>query len=212
MTKSSKIPLQDQRVSGLADAGGSHPPENSLPFVVEARTLDKLVPFARNSRTHSPAQVAQIAASIREWGFTNPILIDERDTILAGHGRLAAATKLGMAEVPVIVARNWTESQKRAYVIADNKLAMNSGWNSELLAVELKDLAMAGFDLIKTGFEGDELAGLLGDMHAAETPEEIAPAIDDVKFLLLVEVANESEQAKLFDELKTRGLDCKVMN
>ena len=104
---------------------------------VERWPLERLVPYAKNSRTHSDAQVAQIAASIREWGWTTPILVDEAGGIIAGHGRLQAARRLQMAEVPVVVASGWSEAQKRAYVIADNKLALNAGWDNELLALEL---------------------------------------------------------------------------
>jgi ParB-like chromosome segregation protein Spo0J len=100
---------------------------------VERRPLASLIPSARNARTHSDAQVAQIAASIREWGWTMPILVDEAGTIIAGHGRLLAAARLGLDQVPVMVARGWTEAQKRAYLIADNKLGLNAGWNEELL-------------------------------------------------------------------------------
>ena len=94
---------------------------------VEMRAIAGLVPYARNSRTHSPEQVDQIAASMREWGWTNPILVDEKDTIIAGHGRVLAAQKLGLTDAPVMVARGWSDAQKRAYVIADNKLALNAG-------------------------------------------------------------------------------------
>ena len=106
---------------------------------VERWPLDRLVPYARNARTHSDAQVAQIAGSIREWGWTKPVLVDENG-IIAGHGRVLAARKLGLTEVPVMVARGWSEAQKRAYVIADNKLALNAGWDEELLRLELADL------------------------------------------------------------------------
>src|SRR5437870_1428691 len=100
---------------------------------IELWPVEKLIPFARSARTHSEAQVAQIAASIAEFGFNNPILVDTKAGILAGHGRLLAARKLGMAEVPVIVLDHLTEAQKRAYIIADNQLALNGGWNEELL-------------------------------------------------------------------------------
>src|SRR5215468_526674 len=100
---------------------------------VQRFAVDKLIPYARNARTHSPAQIAQIAASIREWGFTVPVLIDEAGMIIAGHGRVLAAQQLGLGEVPVIVARGWTEAQKKAYVIADNKLTENGGWDEALL-------------------------------------------------------------------------------
>jgi ParB-like chromosome segregation protein Spo0J len=121
---------------------------------------EKLIPYARNSRTHSPEQVAQIAASIKEFGFTNPILIDEENGIIAGHGRLLAAQKLGIEEVPVIVMHGLTDAQKKAYVIADNKLALNAGWDDEMLRVEFAELEELGFDLELTGFSLDEIAGL----------------------------------------------------
>ena len=107
---------------------------------VERWAVSRLIPYARNARTHSDAQVAQIAASIREWGWTTPVLVDEAGGLIAGHGRVMAARKLGIAEVPVMVARGWSEAQKRAYVLADNKLALNAGWDEELLRVELADL------------------------------------------------------------------------
>jgi ParB-like chromosome segregation protein Spo0J len=100
---------------------------------VERWQLDRLVPYARNARTHSDAQVAQIAASVREWGWTVPVLVDESGMLIAGHGRVLAARKLGLSEIPVMVARGWSVAQKRAYVIADNKLTLNAGWDPEML-------------------------------------------------------------------------------
>jgi len=137
---------------------------------VERRKVSDLIPYARNSRTHSDAQVAQIAASIREWGWTTPILIDQAEMIIAGHGRVLAARKLGLEDVPVVVADGWTDAQKRAYVIADNKLALNSGWDMDLLSVEFADLSELGFDLEKIGFTDDELAGILIDASEVEMP------------------------------------------
>lgn len=124
---------------------------------IETVPIDKLIPYARNSRTHSDEQIAQVAASIREFGFTNPVLIDAEDGIIAGHGRVMAGRKLGLKEVPCIRLAHLTEAQKRAYIIADNKLALNSGWDEELLAVELADLREMDFDLNLTGFDGDEI-------------------------------------------------------
>ena len=114
---------------------------------VEQWPIDKLVPYAKNSRTHSDEQIAQLAASIKEWGFTSAVLVDEQGGIIAGHGRVMAARKLGMESLPVMVAAGWTEAQKRAYVIADNKLALNAGWDNELLALELAELGDLGFDV-----------------------------------------------------------------
>jgi ParB-like chromosome segregation protein Spo0J len=104
---------------------------------IEHWPIDRLVPYARNARTHTDAQIAQIAASIREWGWTIPVLVAEDGTILAGHARVLAAIKLGITQVPVIVARGWSEAKKRGYVIADNKLTLNSAWDGELLRIEL---------------------------------------------------------------------------
>jgi len=130
---------------------------------IKRRKVAELIPYARNARTHSPEQVAQIAASIKEWGFTNPVLIDETDGIIAGHGRVLAAQLIGLVDVPTMTATGWTEAQKRAYVIADNKLALNAGWDNELLAVEFGELAALDFDLTLTGFGEGELADLLTD-------------------------------------------------
>lgn len=129
----------------------------------ERRSVASLIPYARNARTHSEAQVAQIAASIREWGWTNPVLIDETGGIIAGHGRVMAARKLKIEEVPCIVATGWSEAQKRAYILADNQLAMNAGWDMDLLKVEIGDLKTEGFDLGLMGFDADWLNTLMAD-------------------------------------------------
>ena len=138
---------------------------------VERWPINKLVPYARNARTHSDEQVGQIAASIKEWGWTTPILVDETGSIIAGHGRTLAAQRLQMTEVPVMVAKGWSEAKKRAYVLADNKLALNAGWDNEMLALELGEIGDLGFDLDLTGFTADEIAALM--------PEEIPPGLTD---------------------------------
>jgi DNA modification methylase len=130
---------------------------------IEQIGIATLIPFAKNSRTHSDAQVAQIAASIREFGFTNPVLIDEANGIIAGHGRVLAARKLKLTEVPCIRLAYLTDAQKRAYVIADNKLALNAGWDEAMLKLELADLKALDFDLDLTGFDTDEIDALLAE-------------------------------------------------
>ncbi len=137
--------------------------------------MSSLVPYARNSRTHSASQVEQIAASIRAWGWTVPVLVDENDGLIAGHARVMAAKQLGLAEVPVMVARGWSEAQKRAYVIADNKLALNAGWDEALLKIELTELQALDFDLGITGFSLDEIATLTMDGTAGLTDPDDAP-------------------------------------
>lgn len=154
---------------------------------VERRPVAGLIPYARNARTHSEAQVAQIAASIREWGWTMPVLVDEAGGIIAGHGRILAAQMLGLADVPTMVACGWTDAQKRTYILADNKLGLNAGWDDALLALELGDLKEADVDLGLTGFETDEIEALFGKATARaglvdpdETPD---PPTDPVSRL-----------------------------
>lgn len=142
--------------------------------------VDKLIPYAKNSRTHSEAQVAQIAASIKEFGFRNPILVDGVG-IIAGHGRLLAAQKLGLAKVPTIDCSDMTPSQKKAYIIADNKLALNAGWDNAMLTIELQDLEDEGFDLTLTGFDDTELDALLNVIEGTDglTDEDAVPDVPD---------------------------------
>jgi ParB-like chromosome segregation protein Spo0J len=132
-----------------------------------------LIPYARNSRTHSDAQVAQIAASIREFGWTNPVLLDGDNGIIAGHGRVMAAQKLGETQVPTIELGHMSETQKRAYIIADNKLALNAGWDEQMLALEIQDLKDVGYSLDMTGFSADELTEVMFDkLIDPESPDE----------------------------------------
>jgi DNA modification methylase len=145
---------------------------------VEQWPIEKLVPYAKNSRTHSEEQVAQIASSIKEWGFTTAVLVDESGSIIAGHGRVMAARKLGMASLPVMVAKDWSDAQKRAYVIADNKLALNAGWDNDLLALELAELGDLGFDLELTGFSDEEIKALMPvEIEEGLTDEDAVPDV-----------------------------------
>ena len=161
---------------------------------IEWKDVQSLTPYARNSRTHSDEQVAQICASIKEFGWTNPILIDDESTIIAGHGRLLASQRLSLKEVPTITLTGLTEAQKRAYVIADNRLALNAGWDNDMLAIELKDLADEGFDLDLTGFDTKEIDALLAEADKVENgltdedavppePEEATSVLGDVWLL-----------------------------
>jgi hypothetical protein len=141
-------------------------------LAVVYRQIDALIPYVGNSRTHSDEQVAQIAASIREFGFTNPILTDGENGIIAGHGRLMAARKLAMDEVPTIELAGLTAAQKRAYVIADNKLALNAGWDVAALKVEFSLLGDENFDIALTGFDAGEIAALSLDIERGENDPE----------------------------------------
>ena len=147
---------------------------------IKMLAVDKIIPYVKNSRTHSDEQVAQVAASIKEFGFTNPILLDKENVIIAGHGRMLAAQRLGLSEVPCIRLDHLTEAQKKAYIIADNKLALNAGWDNELLGLELGELLENGFDLGITGFAPDELDLLLALNNVDEeglTEDDAAPAL-----------------------------------
>jgi len=135
-----------------------------------------LIPYARNARTHSEAQIAEISGSIREFGFTNPVLIDPEGGIIAGHGRVLAARQLEMTQIPTICLSGLSETQRRAYIIADNKLALNAGWDPELLRLELGELKLDGFDLALTGFGELELGDLLAERTGGLTDPDDAPA------------------------------------
>jgi len=173
---------------------------------IEQLPTADLIPYARNTRTHSPEQVAQIAGSIREFGFTNPILIDAENGIIAGHGRVMAASKLGLAKVPCIRLAHLTDTQKRAYIIADNKLALNAGWDEEMLGLELADLREADFDLELLGFDNSEIEDQLN--------QETVKTNDDVKinscFEVIAECEHEEEQQMVYNILTEKEIKCRI--
>ena len=170
------------------------------------RPIESLVPYARNARTHSDAQVAQIAASIVEFGFTSPVLIDDEGGIVAGHGRVLAARQLGRTSVPCIVLDGLTKTQRRAYVLADNKLALNAGWDDALLSIEFAELKAQGFDLSLTGFDDVALSGL-DDLPTPPVAVDIDP---NLSFHVIVTVPTEQLQVSLCTELEARGLVVKL--
>lgn len=180
------MPKTSQNGSGEAQAApeGDSPKKPRKPSKsdsdakLEYLPVSQLIPFARNSRTHDDAQVAQIAGSIREFGFTNPVLIDSANGIIAGHGRVLAARKLDLEKVPCIRLEHLTDAQKRAYIIADNKLALNAGWDNNLLSLEFKDLKDLDFDLSLTGFLPDEINALLApEQVEGLTNEDAVPEV-----------------------------------
>lgn len=162
-------------------------PEKSALSIVYV-PAETLVPYDKNARTHSPDRVDQIAASMQEFGFTNPILIDEKNIIIAGHGRLEAAKRLNMESVPVIVLKGLTEAQRRAYVLADNRIALNAGWDENMLAAELADLEDEDFDLQLLGFSPEELDRLLPEAEPLGSmpvlPSAAKPAFQQITFTL----------------------------
>jgi ParB-like chromosome segregation protein Spo0J len=170
----------------------------------------ELVVYANNSRTHSDTQVAQLVASLQEFGFTNPILIDATNGIIAGHGRLRAAVELGYETVPTIELSNLTDEQRRAYIIADNKLALNAGWDNELLAFELQHLQDAGFDLELTGFNADDLKALT--LEDPDLDEDFKEPSDESRNTLLIECTGERELETLYEEMQKRGFQCKILS
>jgi ParB-like chromosome segregation protein Spo0J len=173
-----------------------------MPTGVVMRRTAELVPYANNARTHTAEQVQQIAASMREFGFTNPVLISSKNDIIAGHGRVLAAQLIGADEVPCIELGYLSAKQRRAYVLADNKIALNAGWNSELLTIELGRLEADGFDLSLTGFSGDELAPLgLGEGDPEEDEGEDPPK----KYACTIACDDEDDQRETIEELVALG-------
>jgi ParB-like chromosome segregation protein Spo0J len=173
-------------------------------LTIQYKKIDQLIPYARNSRTHSDAQVAQIAASIKEFGWTNPVLMDGDNGIIAGHGRVLAARKLGQTDIPTIELSHMTDTQKRAYIIADNNLALNAGWDEDLLALELKDIENLGFDLSIIGFDEAEINPKNNDDDVIVN--------DESRNLLMIELSSEQELQTIFDEMKERGFECKILS
>jgi ParB-like chromosome segregation protein Spo0J len=170
------------------------------------KNIEDLIPYARNSRTHSDEQIAQIAASIKEFGWRNPVLIDGDNGIIAGHGRVLAARKLNFDQVPTIDGSDMTDVQKRMYVIADNKLALNAEWDNEFLKLELEEFDDAFLEL--SGFSEKELSNILGVMD----DEDIKEPSDESRNLIMVELMSERECETLFTELQERGFECKIMS
>ena len=179
----------------------------------------ELIPYVRNSRTHSEQQVQQIASSIKEFGFTNPVLIDDGSGIIAGHGRVMAAQLLKLDEVPTITLKGLTDTQKRAYIIADNKIALNAGWNTEMLEIEMQDLYNSGFDLDLTGFDMDELLAMDIDLDLREDESEggeyegsgIGEEYKE-KFSIIIDCDSELHQEEIFYNLTNQGLKCRVQS
>ena len=167
----------------------------------EYRKTSDLIPYAMNSRTHSDEQVSQIAASLREFGFTNPVLIDEKCGVIAGHGRIQAAKKIGLDEVPCIVIEGLTEAQKKAYVISDNSIALNSGWNLENLRLEIESLKEMDFDIDLIGFDDEFLSSLTFD-HDSEVEMPVLADGDKEPFQQKTFTLHD-EQASIVDDAVT---------
>lgn len=177
---------------------------------IEQLSVDVLIPYSNNARTHSDDQVTQIASSIKEFGFNNPILVDKNNGVIAGHGRLMAAKKLGLNEVPCIRLEHLTDAQRKAFILADNKIALNSGWDYDLLKVEVEGLSDSDFRLELLGFDVNELNTILGIEEEIKEDKDVTD--DGNRNLLLVEFDNEIELENLFNEMQERGFNCKIMN
>ena len=182
---------------------------------IEYKHVDDLIPYVNNSRTHSDEQVTQIAASIKEFNFTNPILIDEQGGIIAGHGRLMAAKKLKLEQVPTITLVGLSDAQRKAYVIADNKLALNAEWDFDLLKIEIESLQEDDFKLDLLSFDVDELNGILGFDDIAEEDEE-EPEQDykdnyKEQYGVIIMCKSAEEQEKIFNKMQQNGYEVKVV-
>jgi ParB-like chromosome segregation protein Spo0J len=174
---------------------------------IEMLATEQLVPYARNAKLHSETQIAAIAKSIEEFGFNNPVLIDAKDGIIAGHGRVLAAKKLGMAELPCIRLGHLTEAQKRAYIIADNRLSeIGGGWDLELLKRELEELQTLNIELELTGFDLEQLNNEL-----AETTKALPKIEETLRYSIVVECIDEQHQRELLQKFEEEGLQCRPL-
>lgn len=176
--------------------------------VITYKKIDDLIPYARNSRTHSEEQVNQLASLIKEFGFRGAILVDGENGIIAGHGRVLACKKLGLTDIPTVDGSDMTDAQRKAYVIADNKIALNAGWDYEMLNIEFEELKADGFDTSLLAFDDKELKLFEED----DDPTDDIVEDDGSKNMLVIECVSEREAEKLFEELKERGYECKLMN
>lgn len=172
--------------------------------IVNKKTSE-LIPYINNARTHNDAQVDQIAASIKEFGFNNPILLDGDNGVVAGHGRLLAAKKLGLQEVPCIELSHLSETQKKAFILADNKIALNAGWDDELLNIELESLMAEDVDLSQFGFSEKDLG-----ISDKKEREDLSDSLKET-YEVIIECTNEKEQENTFNKLMKEGYQCRVL-
>ena len=175
---------------------------------IEQMQVSELIPYASNARTHSKSQISQIAASIKEFGFNNPILCDGSNGIIAGHGRLLAAQKLGFESVPVIELSHLSEIQKRAYILADNKISDNAGWNEDIVQAELEALSIEDFDIELTGFD---INSLKEDPDISGGDEEPPEDKYQEQYGVIIMCESESDQEKVFNEMTEQGYNCRVV-
>ena len=175
---------------------------------VELLKVSALIPFINNARTHSDEQITQLAASIKEFGWGAPLLIDKDDGVIAGHARLLAAKKLKLERVPCVRLKHLSDAQRKALILADNRIAANSGWDNELLAVQLDELRDMQFDLTLLGFSKAELNDLVGTPNTGPAPD----VNDERRHLLLIKCKSESELQQLYTEFQNRGLECTLMD
>ncbi len=186
-------------------------PQQADTLAVESMPIDAVIPYVRNPRKNASAPVAKVASSLREFGWRQPIVVDESLTVIAGHTRLLAARSLGMDTVPVHVATGLSKAQIKAYRLADNRTAQESEWDNDLLALEFADLAGEGFDLSLTGFDDDELTALLSATPEANHENGSGPSLGDTEYQIIVTCAGEHGQAQLCEELESRGLKCRML-
>lgn len=176
-------------------------------YTVVRKPLEWLKDYERNARTHSKEQIEQIRQSLREFGWTVPVLAREDGTIIAGHGRVLAAKREKIAEAPVIIAIGWTEAQCRAYGLADNRIALNSGWDENLLGIEMGELAGLGVDLGTLGFDGDEI----NPQRKSDATPDASPQLDGLRYSIVLRCNDEKQQAELLDKLEKEGLTCEAL-
>jgi ParB-like chromosome segregation protein Spo0J len=178
----------------------------------EKRAVGLLTPHPRNARRHTKEQIELIARSMREWGFTFPVLIDEDNVILAGHARVEAAKLNNFADVPVIVAKGWTKAQKKAYVLADNQITLaGSDWDAELLRLEMKDLRELAFDESLIGFDDKFMDELFGELREGGDEQDVGPQLGGLKYQVVITCKDEDDQHVMLDRFEKEGLECRAL-
>jgi ParB-like chromosome segregation protein Spo0J len=207
-------PMTDTATAGIPDVSKAEREQRKkssggIDFLaehVERWPIRKLFANKRNAKRHSPDQIAQIAASIKQWGWTMPILVSDSGEIQAGEGRWRAAKLLDIEDVPVIVARGWSRNKRRAYMLADNRIAENGSWDKDALAIELGDLRDSGFEVSLTGFSKSQIENLLSDDDT-----DTGPQLADLNYQVIISCKDENEQRKMIARFEAEGLKCKVL-
>ena len=176
----------------------------------DMRDPSSLLAYENNARTHSDEQIAQLVDSITAFGFNDPIEIDPRGTIISGHARAQAAVRAGLKQVPVITLQGMDENARKAYILAANRIALNAGWDADLLKIEFEELLANDFDITLTGFDEDEIEKFLNTTESQQPAKDLSDSLE-TRYIVEISCINEIEQEKMYNEIKKRGFECRIL-